>query len=279
MKIGDKVRRHGRHELQSKGNANCDPEFHFPVGFLWVCVTLAFLVIAPNVFCSDDGPVVGIVEWEPAIRPDATDWDKTSYWAAISISPSTGKYASTCEWTVSENAERSSREKCNAPDARTVVLCCNGWCALALGDQRSGKDFGWAVGWGPDQQTAEQFALESARKRGLPGAKVVYSIYSRQMRTGGAIAFSESTGRWGYSPGGGRNAPYMAIQYCNAPDAKVIAQKFDCWMALALGDHNIYGWGYAGNSDDAERFALQECSKRTKNSKVVLSFCTNGVQH
>lgn len=250
------------------------------MGSLRVWVTLACLVIATGVCCADNGPVVGVVEWEPAQRRDATSWDKTDYWAAIAISPSTGKYASTCEWTARENAERSSREKCNAPDARTAVLCCNGWCALALGDQKAGKDFGWGVGWGPNQRAAEQFALEAARKRGLPGARVVYSIYSREMRTGGAIAFSESTGRWGYSSGGGRSAPYKAIQNCKAADAKVIAQQFDCWMALALGDDKgAYGWGYAGNRDDAERFALEACSKRTKNSKVVLSFCTNGVQH
>lgn len=249
------------------------------IGFLRACTTLAFLVIASNVFCSDDETVVGIVEWEPALLPDATLWDKTDYWAAISISPSTGKYASTCEWTARENAERSSREKCNAPDARTVVLSCNGWCALALGDQKPGKDFGWAVGWGPNQETAERFALQSAQERGLPGAKVVYSINSREMRTGGAIAFSQSTGRWGYSPGGGLNAPYQATQYCNAPDAKVIAQKSDCWMALAVGDNNIYGWGYAGNSADAQRFALEECKKQTTNAEVAFSFCTNGVQH
>lgn len=237
------------------------------------------MIIATNIFCSDDEAVVGIIQWEQALEPDATLWDKTDYWAAISISPSTGKYAASCEWTARENAERSSREKCNAPDAQTVILCCNGWCALALGNQKAGKNFGWGVGWGPDQETAERFALESARDRGLPGAKVVYSINSREMRLGGAIAFSDSTGNWGYASGGGRSAPYQAIQYCNASDAQIIAQKFDCWMALAVGDNNIYGWGYAGNCDDAESYALEECNKRTKNSKLVFSFCTNGVQH
>ncbi len=237
------------------------------------------MIIAANIFCSDDDIVVGVVEWEPSLLPDATLWDKTDYWAAISISPSTGKYASACEWTARENAERSSREKCNAPDAQAVILCCNGWCAIALGNQKASKNFGWGVGWGSDQETAERFALESAREQGLPGAKVVYSINSREMRLGGAIAFSDSTGNWGYASGGGRSAPYQAIQYCNESDAQIIAQKFDCWMALAVGDNNIYGWGFAGNCDDAERFALEECSKRTTNSKLVFSFCTNGVQH
>jgi hypothetical protein len=57
----------------------------------------------------------------------------------------------------------------------------------------------------------------------------------------------------------------------------VIAQAVDCWMALALGDDkSAYGWGHAGNRTEAESFALENCAKRTKNAKVVLSFATNG---
>ncbi|MBP7831061.1 MAG: DUF4189 domain-containing protein [Kiritimatiellae bacterium] len=227
-----------------------------------------------------DGPLTGYVEWKDRYREDASDWDKTDYWAAIAVSQGTGKYAASCEWLSWDIAERAAREKCNAPDARPVVVCGNGWCALALGDQKPGKDFGWGVGWGPDQETAERFALDAANKQGLPKARVVYSIDSRQPKTGGAIAFSESTGQWGYSTGGGRHAPYMAIQHCKAPDAKIIAQASDCWLALALGDDKgAYGWGNAGNRIDAERNALQACSQRTKNAKIVLSFCSNGVVH
>jgi hypothetical protein len=229
---------------------------------------------------ATDGPVKGYVEWKDRYRSGATEWDKTDFWAAIAISPSTGKYASSCEYRPFDLAERAAREKCNAPDARAVVLCGNGWCALALGDEKPGKDFGWGVGWAAEREKAERFALESARERKLPGAKVVYSIYSREPRTGGAIAYSESTGNWGYSTGGGRHAPYMALQNCKAPDAKIIAQKDDCWMALALGDDkSVYGWGYAGNRADAERNALEQCRQRAKNPKIAFSFCTNGVAH
>jgi len=262
---------------------------------------LVVLLLAGRAFCADDkpkksliddavpssfwnrraatdGPVKGYIEWTDRYRSDATDLDKTDFWAAIAVSPATGKYASSCEYRPFDLAERAAREKCNAPDARCVVLCGNGWCALALGDQKPGKDFGWGVGWGPDQRSAEKFALEAARKQGLPGAKVVYSINAREPRTGGAIAFSESTGRWGYSTGGGRHAPYMALQNCKAPDAKIIAQKSDCWMALAVGDDkSAYGWGSAGNRADAERNALEACRQRTKNAKLAFCFCTNGV--
>jgi hypothetical protein len=222
----------------------------------------------------------GYVEWADRYRAGATELDKTDFWAAIAISPSTGKYASSCEYRPFDLAERAAREKCNAPDARAVVLCGNGWCALALGDEKPGKDFGWGVGWGPDRQSAEKYALQGARDLKLHNARVVYSIFSREPQTGGAIAFSESTGKWGYSTGGGLHAPYMARQYCNAPDAKIIAEKSDGWLALALGDDkSAYGWGYAGNRLDAERNALEACRQRTKNAKIVLCFPSNGVAY
>ena len=249
-------------------------------GLGWIAVLIASQLAASSAI-ADDELVVGVVEWAPGIPyNEKTSWDQTDYWASIAISPSTGKYASSCEWSNRDNATRQAREKCSAADARAVVLCCNGWCALALGKQEAGKDIGWGVGWGPDRSAAEKYALEAAHDRNLPDAKVVYSINSREMRTGGAIAYSESTGDWGYSSGGSRESVYKALQYCKAADAKVIAQEVDCWLSLALGDDKgAYGWGHAGNRADAERFALENCAKRTKNAKIVLSFCTNGVEH
>jgi hypothetical protein len=49
-------------------------------------------------------------------------------------------------------------------------------------------------------------------------------------------------------------------------------------MALALGDDKS-AYGYAGNRIDAEHNALEECRQRTRNAKIALSFCTNGVAH
>jgi len=236
-------------------------------------------LVLPATTNADEGPVVGVVEWQPGIPwKDKTEWDKTDYWACIAVSPSTGKYAASCNWTSRINAERQAREKCNADDARPVVLCCNGWTALALGKREEGKDVIWGVGWGGDRQTAERYALEGARDRKAPEAKVVYSINSREMRTGGAIAYSKSTANWGWATGGRLSSTANALKKCKVVDAEVIALESDCWLALALGDDkSAFGWGHAGNRADAEKFALDSCSKRTKNAKVVVSFCTNGV--
>ena len=248
---------------------------------LFVAVLLASQLLVSSAFADDDGLVVGSIDWAPNIPfSQKTEWDKTNYWAAIAISPSTGKYAASCEWTSEVNATRQAREKCSATDARAVVLCCNGWCALALGTREAGKDIAWGVGWGPNQSAAERHALEAARDRKLPDAKVVYSINSREMRTGGAIAYSESTGDWGYATGGARSSAYKAPQHCKAADAKVIAQQSDCWMALALGDDKgVYGWGHAGTAPTPKALPWRAAASRTKNVKIVLSFCTNGVEY
>jgi hypothetical protein len=241
---------------------------------------LAVMLLAVPTYCADDGPVVGIIEWTPGLERDANSYDKTDYWAAIAFSPATGKYGASCEWTSRDVAERAARDNCNAPDAQVVVLCCNGWCALALGNPTAEGTWGWGVGWGPDQETAERFALEGARER-MSGAKVVYSINSRQIRVPGVIAYSTTTGGWGYSFGYGRSDVPRALQFCGDRNADVMVGKDPgCWMALALGDDkSVYGWGYAGNRADAERNALKECCKRTKNAKVAVSFCTNGTVH
>ena len=149
-----------------------------------------------------------------------------------------------------------------------------------MGDPKAAGAREWGVGWGPDQETAERYALEGARER-MSGAKVVYSINSREMRVPGVIAYSTATGNWGYSSGYGRGDVPRALQFCGDPKADVIVGKDPgCWMALALGDDkSVYGWSYAGNRADAESNALEECRKQTKHAKVAVSFCCNGVVH
>lgn len=236
----------------------------------WVLAALPAIA-----FCADDEAVVGVVRWRPGEEPDATMYDKTDYWSAIAISPSTGKYGSTCEWSSRDNASRAAREGCNAEDARLIVMCCNGWCALAMGEA-DGKP-AWGVGWGPDQESAEKFALESARERDK-NAKVVYSVFAREMRVQGAIAYSPATGKWGYSCGYGRGDVTRAVKFSGDPDAKVfVSPNVCCWIALAVGeDKSVWGWGYAGNRIDAEQNAMAECDKRAKGGKIAGSFCTNG---
>jgi hypothetical protein len=231
------------------------------------------LTLVPDVFAADDGPVVGTVVWRPGLERDANPNDRTNYWAAIAYSPSTGKFGAACNWTADVNASRDAREKCAAPDARTVVMCGNGWCSLALGDDVDK----WGVGWGESRETAEKFAFEVVAKR-TRNAKVAFSINAREMRLSGSIAYSETTGAFGYAAGGGRSSQFAALKHSKTRDAKVLVTKYDCWLALAVGDYRLHGYGFAGNRADAERNALNECAKRTKNGRLQVSFCTNGVE-
>ena len=236
-----------------------------------VLVTLACVLLTTWTIGADDDLVRGFIERHPNEVP------RTDYWAAIAISPSTGKYGAICWETSQDVAVRIARDNCNARDARTVVLCGNGWCSLALGTPPKTGEWTWGVGWAETREKAEQFALESAQKRD-PTAKVVYSINSREFHAQGAVAYSPTTGQWGYSIGYGRGDITRAIRFSGDPEAKYFVTPSMCsWVALATGDaKSAYGFGYAGNQADAERNALEECAKRTTNAKVAVSFCTNG---
>ncbi len=231
------------------------------------------LALGTSAGAADDGPLVGTFVWKPGQERDANSYDKTDYWSAIAYSPATGKFGASCNWTADINASREARDNCNTADAHTVVMVSNGWCALALGDDREK----WGVGFGEDRTTAEKFALQNLAER-TRNAKVAFSINAREMKLYGAIAYSKSTGDFGYATGGGRSSQYAALKNCKAADAEVLVTKYDCWLALAVGDDKIFGYGFAGNRADAEWHALDACAKRTKNGKIKVSFCSNGVE-
>jgi hypothetical protein len=93
----------------------------------------------------------------------------------------------------------------------------------------------------------------------------------------GAIAYSQTTGAWGYSRHwlSEVNARRVALKNCEAQDAKIVMVVGNYWCALALGDDkSAYGVGYSKDADEARRFALEECQKRTKNCKIVVCFNT-----
>lgn len=92
-----------------------------------------------------------------------------------------------------------------------------------------------------------------------------------------AIAFSQSTGRWGYSSGFSAevNARRQSLKNCVAKDCKVVLMVGNGYAALALGDDtSAYGFGHSKTDQGANvarRFALDACAKRTRNCKVVVS--------
>ncbi|HVS34024.1 MAG TPA: DUF4189 domain-containing protein [Gemmataceae bacterium] len=89
-----------------------------------------------------------------------------------------------------------------------------------------------------------------------------------------AIAYSEKTGRYGYSHdySSSDEAKQRALAECKADDAKVLVCVGNGWCALALSDGSEYGFAYGGSESIARRIALQECRDRGgKNAHIVVS--------
>jgi hypothetical protein len=74
-----------------------------------------------------------------------------------------------------------------------------------------------------------------------------------------AIAYSQSTGQYGYSYGYDNlgAAENAAVGYANAPDAHVVVWVENGWAALAVNDDGGWGYGWSTNSQaEAEGYAL-----------------------
>jgi serine/threonine-protein kinase len=78
-----------------------------------------------------------------------------------------------------------------------------------------------------------------------------------------AIAYSECTGRYGYTFGCGclADAEAGAVANCGAPDARVVGCVENGWVALARSPNgSAYGYGWSTCSlADAEATALRSC--------------------
>jgi len=76
-----------------------------------------------------------------------------------------------------------------------------------------------------------------------------------------AIAYSESTNRYGYSYGydSRAGAEDRAITECKADDAKIVVWGRNAYVALAVSDEGAYGYAWASTEGQAKRLALQKC--------------------
>jgi uncharacterized protein DUF4189 len=88
-----------------------------------------------------------------------------SSYAAIAYSPATGKYAYASDYRSRPAAEKAALAKCGAEDA--VIACWVNWgfCALALGSDKSCWGVGWQYGGGANNHQARDRALEDCRNR------------------------------------------------------------------------------------------------------------------
>ena len=92
----------------------------------------------------------------------------------------------------------------------------------------------------------------------------------------GAIAFSQDTGRHGYSYNynsrGG--AESRALNECGRSCSVAVWFRNACG-ALAVGENNAYGSGWAVDRGDAENIALDGCGQHAGDCRIVRWACTD----
>lgn len=100
-------------------------------------------------------------------------------------------------------------------------------------------------------------------------------------QTYAAIAYSPSTGKYGYGNGYRSRfaAEREALWQCPQSDAKVVGWVCNGFLALAVGDDNGYGIGYSynagANNGSAMNRALADCRKHTsKNPHIAICICS-----
>ena len=100
-----------------------------------------------------------------------------SSYAAIAYSPATGKYSYACDYRSRSAAEKAALAKCGADDARIVCWVNFGFCALALGNDKSCWGVGWKYGNGANNRKADNDAIEDCKSRttGVHTAVIVSS--------------------------------------------------------------------------------------------------------
>ena len=92
----------------------------------------------------------------------------------------------------------------------------------------------------------------------------------------GAIAFSQDSGSVGYSYDYGTQsgAEQRALRECGNDGCMVVVWFRNACGALAIGDGNGYGTGWAVRREDAEQIALSNCSQYTDNCDNNTWACT-----
>jgi serine/threonine-protein kinase len=88
-----------------------------------------------------------------------------------------------------------------------------------------------------------------------------------------AVAYSPSTGQWGYGNGYPSQAAAIARarSECGRGDARTFWCK-NAWIALAISDSSPggFGWAWAPTAASARRKALAQCRARNPDARVVV---------
>ena len=128
---------------------------------------IAFLVVAF---------LLPIGAFPAALRGGQIDIDPDSV-AAIAYSPSTGEFGYAYNYEDRESAEKAALKNCSPKDARIVCWVKSGFCASALGDDKSAWGTGYEYDNGSNNTDAMGTAVAECKKR-TTGAHVVLCLSS-----------------------------------------------------------------------------------------------------
>jgi serine/threonine-protein kinase len=192
-------------------------------------------------------------------------------YAAIAYSKATGEHGWSSGYESREEAKEEALTTCDAPDAEIVGVSMNAWRALAVGDN---GNYGCSVGRTQDEAESKAILKCSAIDT---GARVIASI-SAFLNLFAALAYSDSTGKYGYCCGADscEKAEEEAVSACSAPDAKIVERSVNGWCALAVGDNGSYGAASGRTQEEAESKSLLKCSERDTSAQTVVSICAFG---
>jgi serine/threonine-protein kinase len=92
----------------------------------------------------------------------------------------------------------------------------------------------------------------------------------------GAIAFSQDSGKvgWAYDYRSRSAAEERALEECGN-DCEVVLWIMNACGALATGDDNGYGTGWAGSRARAEEIAKANCEEHADNCRINRWICTS----
>lgn len=219
--------------------------------------------------------------------------------AAIAYSPATGKYGIAYNCPDKASAEKSAIADCGADDALLACWVEKGFCALALGADKSCWGAGWSYGDGASTNAARQFALDDCRTRTTGAHIETYLssdgqvLWKRSLKPGGggqiwvspdtfaAVAYSPATGRYGiaYDRLSRKSAEKEALSKCAGEDARIVCWVNKGFCALALGhDKAHWGSGWSDENDTkAKQAALADYQAKTSGAAhIEVSMSSDG---
>lgn len=93
----------------------------------------------------------------------------------------------------------------------------------------------------------------------------------------GAIAYSSSTGKTGNSWNYSRlsEAYNKALESCGQNDCEIAIWFRSACGALAVGNNGCWEAHWGANRSDAERKAMNSCSQRCEECRIIASPCTD----